>query len=316
MVSIQERANAFWDILDRPIPKLLLWAWSAIASWDTFVSQFIPEEISKKFPKVHQVIVMTSGWVSLQWWLVIGAALVALISLEWGARHKWKLELATGNIQSPAENTRPLLVIFWLSVAAFAIVILSLDAAHWRPGLISKSTPLPPSSSGVPTASPASMATPTPVPAQAAPGPSPAPKPSPPWVPSDQLDKQLKLGRKMLIYSPQELFAMYVAGQNLNVFVNRWFRIAGPTATVPIIEKIQSKDYYRVDINLDTLNYRERGVVSAYYDPKKYGDALVNIRPGEGIQSICQFSDLTRKVLNASYATYFTTIVAYNCEAP
>src|SRR5713226_4872681 len=108
MVSLQEPANAFLDILDRPVPKALFAIWGLIAVWDTFVSQFIPEEIAKSFPKAHQVITMTYGWLSVQTWLLIGAAIVVLVSLEYAARHRWKLELVTGSAPGKYDSARPL----------------------------------------------------------------------------------------------------------------------------------------------------------------------------------------------------------------
>ena len=108
---------------------------------------------------------------------------------------------------------------------------------------------------------------------------------------------------------------MFLGGQNLNVFLNKWIKVSGLTSTVPITEKIQNKEYYRVMLPLEANNYVERGTVAAYFDAKKFGAELINLRPGEGLQAICQFNDLKREQINPGYSGYLTTIVAYNCDA-
>jgi hypothetical protein len=199
MVSIQERANAFLDILDRPIPKILLGCWGAIATWDTFVSQFIPEEIAKKFPKAHQVVIMTYGWLSLPTWFLIGAILVTLISLEWGTRHKRKLELATGTSRQRFDIERPLLVTFWMFVSALTITIWSLDAMHWNaaPRMVSRSEtqPAQPSTPQPQQPQPQQPSQTQPAPNQTAPVPQPRPSPPPPkpWISTEN-----KTSRKSL----------------------------------------------------------------------------------------------------------------------
>jgi hypothetical protein len=91
---------------------------------------------------------------------------------------------------------------------------------------------------------------PSPPPAPPKPTPTPPPKPKEPWVSGEDIEKQRKLGQILLIYSPQELLSMYVAGQNLNIFVNKWIKIKGPTITLPASEKIQNKEYYKVGLQL------------------------------------------------------------------
>src|ERR1700736_5076604 len=221
MVFIQERANAFLDALDRPLPKKLLWAWGIIAAWDTFVSQFIPEEIAKKFPKAHQVVTMTYGWLSLQTWLLIGAILVALISLEWGTRHKRKLEIATGAVRRQFDVERPLLVAFYLFVSALTIAIWSLYASSWNAALKSVSQESPSQSPTTPTPPPSPSPAPTQATPVAVPQLKPAPPPPKPWVSNENQDKQKKLGRILLVYSPSEIIAMFANGQDIGIFVGK-----------------------------------------------------------------------------------------------
>jgi hypothetical protein len=179
MPSILDRAKTFWDILDRPVPKFLLGCWGIIATWDTFVSQFIPEETAKSFPKAHQVVAMTYGWLPIQTWLAVGAILISLISLEWGARHRWKFEQATGQTQKHFDSNRAILAAFWLAVGITIILIWSLDATHWRASTVKKIESQPIPETAAPPSSQSSPP-PTPAPAPAVPVPTPQPRPSPP----------------------------------------------------------------------------------------------------------------------------------------
>lgn len=308
MVSIQERANAFLDVIDRPVPKFLLWCWGVLAAWDTFVSQFIPEETAKSFPKAHQVIAMTSGWLSIQTWVAIGATIIVLISLEYAARHKWQLDSLTGDGGGTPkhDSARPVLVAFWLVVAGLIVTIWLLDAAHWTSIKDQKIvTPLKPQAptapSPMPSASPAPSIT------------TPTPTPKGPWVSGEEVEGQRKLGRVLLIYSPQELFSMFEGGQNLEAFALKWIKVEGTTATLPVVMKIQNKDYYRVDFKLDPIGWN-RGVVAALFDSKKWENTLINIRLGGKLRAICQYIEVDHSKINPSYEMYLDTIFSYNCE--
>jgi hypothetical protein len=107
---------------------------------------------------------------------------------------------------------------------------------------------------------------------------------------------------------------MYTSSQNLGVFVNRWVKIEGATATLPVSEKIQNKEYYQIDVQLNSVGWN-RGAIAAYFDPKKWGDALINLRLGSGIRAVCQFEDVQKKQLVQGYDMYLYTFVFYNCEA-
>jgi hypothetical protein len=314
MVSIRERANAFLNVLDRPVPKFLFGCWGVIATWDTFVSQFIPEDLAKSFPKAHQVMAMSYGWLSIQSWIVIGAIMIVLISLEYAARHRWRLESVIGHDGGPTrDGTRLLRVVFWICVATTTVAVWSLSAfmhggvADHRP--VTAPSPVPSPMLAAPAAQ---TAPPKPSPNPAPPSSTPKPEP---WVTNDEIEKHGKLGRKLLIYSPQEIFQMYEGGQNLGGLVNRWIMVKGPIGSLAAPEKIKNKDYYVVSIALDNIGY-SRGAVHAYFDAKKWGDALVNIRPGVTIRVICQLTDITHTKINPSYEIYSDVIIASNCDSP
>jgi len=272
MATIQERANAFLDVLDRPFPKKVLWLWGIIATWDTFVSQFIPESISKDFPKAHQVIAMTYGWLSLQTWLVVGAILVALISLEWGARHKWKLELATGASQRQFDSRRPLLACFWLLLIVAIVGIWYADISHWGSArVVTPPAPLP-LASPTASASPTSASTPKP----------PAPPP-PPWVSVEEIDSARKAGRTLLPFKPEELATMgYSNGAaNMTAYTGKWVKASAPFRQLTKKTLGDKKDY------LIVLVYDLWGT-SLLFEPKKWEDRLVQFKYNDRVAALCQ----------------------------
>ena len=145
----------------------------------------------------------------------------------------------------------------------------------------------------------------------------PLPPPKPPWLSPEEATLQQNKGRPLLIYSPQEIFAMLAEGQNINVFGDRWVKVAGATSSLPVLEKIQNKDFYRVELKLDGVRL-SLGKVAAYFDQKKYGDTLLNIRPGGQLKAVCQLTKVDSKQpypANSFYASVTEyTFAYYNCE--
>jgi hypothetical protein len=140
-----------------------------------------------------------------------------------------------------------------------------------------------------------------------------APEPPPPWTTQDEMDQQKKLGRSLLIYSPQEIFAMLVAGQNISVFGDRWVKVEGVTSSIPASEKIQNKEFYRVDFKLRNVNW-SYGKVVTYFDPKKYGETLLSTRLGAGLKAVCQLTKVDSKPIYPGYSIIEYTFGYYNCE--
>jgi hypothetical protein len=264
MVSIQERANTFLDVLDRPIPKFLLWCWGILAAWDTFVSQFIPEETAKSFPKAHQVIAMTYGWLSIQTWLLIGAGILVLTSLEYAARHRWRLESVTGDGgRAPKrDGARPILVVFWLVVSALIVIIWSLDAAHWT------------SRKDQEIAMPSPITSPSPTPT----APTPAPTPKGPWVDEEEFQTAKKAGRLLLPFTPEELANANYSGGGVatDAYVGRW-----------VVTVIQS----------GWPNY-------LIFDSKKWGERILVMRRGVAVKALCQLVKYDKEAYDASAAKF------------
>lgn len=196
----------------------------------------------------------------------------------------------------PPDPNRKLAIAFY---AGCVIVCVSVWYAAWHFAIPS-------------TAPPAPVKPPIPAPMPVRP-----PSPPPQWLSQEEATQQQNKGRSLLIYSPQEIFAMLSAGQNINVFGDRWIKLAGPTSSLPIPEKIQGKDFYRIEFKLDGVQY-DSGKVAAYFDPKKYGDVLISTRVGTQLKAVCQ---LTRVDSVHPYAagTFFASVIAYtfvysNCE--
>lgn len=66
------------------------WSWAGLGAWDLALSQVVPADTAQKFPKLYQVVEMTSGFLSLSGWLSGVASLIALFSVEYAYRHTRK----------------------------------------------------------------------------------------------------------------------------------------------------------------------------------------------------------------------------------
>jgi hypothetical protein len=222
-------------------------------------------------------------------WSFLPSVIAGLLLIWWDAKRK--------NIAALDPNQR-LLIGFYLSCATLCGGIWL--AAWFVNGSVKAAPTLPP--------------LPKPVETQKA---APTPTPKPPWLSQEEAAQQQAKGHAILMYSPQEIFAMLAEGQNINVFVDRWVKVAGVTSSLPTPEKVQSKDYYRVEIKLDGARL-SFGKVAAYFDPKKYGDALLNIRLGGQLKAACQLTKVDSKQpypANSFYASITEyTFVYYNCE--
>ena len=290
MVSIQERANAFLDLVDRPIPKVLLGCWGVLAAWDTFVSQFIPEETAKHFPKAYQVLAMTYGWLSIQTWFLIGASIVVVISLEYAARHKWRHQLATGVSAPVRDSTRPLLAIFWLSVVSAIGGIWLLDAAHWDLR-ISKIPPPP---------------------VQPAPQPLPPAKsdhaaPTKPWVSREEFENAKATGRLLLPFTPGELSSMnFMRGSvGTNAYVGNWVKISAPLLTVEKFAEKDKKEYLMVRVS------ENQWAPVLVFDAKKWGERVLVLKTTATVTAICQLSPYDKPAFDMTTAPKF---IGLNCE--
>jgi hypothetical protein len=144
--------------------------------------------------------------------------------------------------------------------------------------------------------------------------PAPPPAQPPPWVMPYEIEQQQKIGRTLLIYSSTELTSMYALGQNLNAYLNRWVKIDDPILTLPVSETIEKKEYYVVRMGLDSGTIFGSDQIAAYFEPKKWGDRLLNVRTHDHLRAICQFVGFDRVLVNESYKVYTHVLIGRNCE--
>jgi hypothetical protein len=86
--AIRERWEIFRDVSGRPWFRALSIIWFLVGAWDLILSQFVPEQYSRNFPKLYQAIGMTAGWLPFGAWLAVGALLLVAGAIEWACRHK------------------------------------------------------------------------------------------------------------------------------------------------------------------------------------------------------------------------------------
>ncbi len=84
------------------IGKAVLLVWAAISTWDTVGAQLLSPNWRQKWPTIYDMVAMTSGFFPFWVWLLVGAALLVALSLEYGLYHKRKAEVAGIEIGRPA----------------------------------------------------------------------------------------------------------------------------------------------------------------------------------------------------------------------
>jgi hypothetical protein len=73
--------------IERPLwVRVLFGIWALSGAWDIVLQQWIPDEYAKRLPKAYQVIAMTVGLASWQVWMLVGAAIAVLVSIEFSFR--------------------------------------------------------------------------------------------------------------------------------------------------------------------------------------------------------------------------------------
>ena len=66
--------------------KFALLAWGLIGFYAMVGDQFVPESLSKSWPRLYDVIAMTTGWLPWLAWLCIAAVGVAIAAVEYATR--------------------------------------------------------------------------------------------------------------------------------------------------------------------------------------------------------------------------------------
>lgn len=88
-----DQARQVWG---RPWVRRTLGGWAAICIYDTAGSQFLPPSWQSKRPTAYTVIEMTTGWLPLWLWLLIGALIAVVASLEYAHRVQRRVTVPNG----------------------------------------------------------------------------------------------------------------------------------------------------------------------------------------------------------------------------
>ena len=86
--KIIEWIEVLREVKNRGWFRVLIFLWLASGAWDLALSQWIPEETSKKLPKVYQVVAMTTGLLSFQVWVLVGFVILVVGALEYASRNR------------------------------------------------------------------------------------------------------------------------------------------------------------------------------------------------------------------------------------
>lgn len=90
----------FQQLFENGWKKTILALWAGIGSYDLLGSQLLPEEWAKKMPRIWKFISETSGFLSLQTWLIILLTLVTIFSVEHTYRRSRKKNLELDSTKS------------------------------------------------------------------------------------------------------------------------------------------------------------------------------------------------------------------------
>jgi hypothetical protein len=83
MLQISNRWRFLRELSKQRFVRLALSIWVASGAWDLALAEWIPEEYSKRLPRVYQVIAAMIGLLSWQLWVVVGALILLVAILEY-----------------------------------------------------------------------------------------------------------------------------------------------------------------------------------------------------------------------------------------
>ncbi|HEY1886886.1 MAG TPA: hypothetical protein VGG86_12690 [Roseiarcus sp.] len=106
MLQISNRWRFLRELSKQRFVRLALSIWVASGIWDLALAEWIPEEYSKRLPRVYQVIAAMIGLLSWQLWVVVGAVILAFALLEYNFQRTSKSSGSQPQSPSP-QVTQP-----------------------------------------------------------------------------------------------------------------------------------------------------------------------------------------------------------------
>ncbi len=87
---METSAHTRWGVVAgmcrRPWVRVALIIWAFFGAYDIFVSQFLSSGTAEKFPRLYDLVVMTSGFLPWWGWLLVLAAIFVAASIEYAHR--------------------------------------------------------------------------------------------------------------------------------------------------------------------------------------------------------------------------------------
>jgi hypothetical protein len=83
---IWNRFEFLGELRKHHIARWVLAIYAIVSLYDTAGSEFLPPAWAQKRPTVYQIVAMTTGWISFDGWLFIGAVLIFIFALERSVR--------------------------------------------------------------------------------------------------------------------------------------------------------------------------------------------------------------------------------------
>lgn len=105
--ELRQRWLFLCNATKRPVPRRLLYLWVAVTIWDTIVAQLIPKSWAQRAPRVYEVVEMTTGFLPIWVWLVVGMIIIAAAAIEFGYRRSLSGIARAARADSTAGNVSP-----------------------------------------------------------------------------------------------------------------------------------------------------------------------------------------------------------------
>jgi hypothetical protein len=143
-----DRLEFLGELRKHRVARWVFLFWALVATYDTAGSQFLPPEWAQQRPTVYQVVSMTTGFLSWEAWLLVGALALAIFALEYPVRQKRRLALVQGR-EEPGVLFRQKMSFPFIGMIVCGLGFLSFAAWYWldrptKPPVQVSSTPLAP----------------------------------------------------------------------------------------------------------------------------------------------------------------------------